>query len=99
MATYSLDSNGLLDTADDLNGVTNSIKNSIEELDAAVQNFMRHNAGMATVSYADCQQQWDNGVKQMHAAIGAASAALVRIHDNYDLGDRRGAAIFGGSTI
>ena len=99
MATYSLDPNGLLDTSGDLNGVTNSIKNSIDELDAAVANFLRNNAGMATVSYTDAQRQWDSGVAQMHAAIGAASQALIRIHDNYDLGDRRGAAMFGGSNI
>jgi WXG100 family type VII secretion target len=99
MASYSLDPNGLLDTSSDLQGITNSIKNSIDDLDGAVRNFLQNNAGMATVSYTDAQTQWDAGIAQMHAAIHAASAALVRIHDNYDLGDRRGAAMFGGGNI
>jgi len=96
MASYSLDPNGLLDTSNDLNGVTSSLKNAIDELDRAVQSFLVHNAGMATVSYTDAQRQWDAGVQRMHHAIGNASAALIRIHENYDFGDRRGAAMFGG---
>jgi uncharacterized protein YukE len=99
MASFSVDPNGLLDTSNDLNGVTNSIRNAIEELDRSVQNFLVHNAGMATVSYTDAQRLWDNGVQKMHTAIGNASAALIRIHENYDFGDRRGAAMFGGSNI
>lgn len=98
MASYGLNPNGLLDSSTELSGITNSIQQTINDLNTTVQAFVAANSGDAQVAFTAAQAKWNNGISEMHRALAAASAKLDQIHDNYRLGDAHGASLFQGSV-
>jgi uncharacterized protein YukE len=98
MATYGLNPNGLLDTEAELRGVTQSIDNATDELNAVVQVFIDRNEGDAKASFVDAQRRWEAGIAQMKEALAQGAVSINDIHNAYRLGDVRGASLFGGGV-
>lgn len=98
MADFSVKPNGMLDVGDELQQITTRLNGSLEELDKYVSNFQQVNQGDAAVSFAEAQQKWHAGMAQMQSSLAAAQQRLNSIHENYTLGDKRGAALFGGTV-
>ncbi|PZG14868.1 hypothetical protein C1I95_20770 [Micromonospora craterilacus] len=98
MATYSLNPNGLLDSSAELRGVTNSIQNSLAELNGYVNQFIANNAGGAASSYQAAQNNWNQGLERMNEALGRGAVAIDQIRENYGIADNRGAALFQGNV-
>jgi WXG100 family type VII secretion target len=96
MATYGLNPNGLLDTGEELRGITHSIQNSIDELNSDVGVFISSNTGDAADAFTHAQADWQAGIAQMQAALAVGIQRINEIHDTYKLGDARGAALFQG---
>jgi WXG100 family type VII secretion target len=96
MATYALNPNGLLDTGDELRGITATIRRSTEELDGDVNKFITSNTGAAADAFINARAKWQAGIMEMEAALTVASQRINEIHNTYRLGDARGAALFQG---
>jgi uncharacterized protein YukE len=95
MATYEFNPNGALDTADELQFVTQKLENSLSDLMTKVQLFTQANAGNAPDNYTAAQGMWNKGQQDMNASLAVGKVKLEDIHHEYVLGDNRGAAVFG----
>ncbi|MFJ8690782.1 WXG100 family type VII secretion target [Micromonospora wenchangensis] len=98
MPSYGLNPNGLLDSSAELQGVTTSIQNAIDELNTVVQTYVNANSGDTREAFTAAQTKWNTGINEMRQALADASSRLDQIHDNYRLGDARGAALFQGNV-
>ncbi|MGH3712637.1 MAG: WXG100 family type VII secretion target [Micromonosporaceae bacterium] len=98
MATYALNPNGLLDSGMELEGVTRSIENSLTELNQYVARYIQENTGGTAESFRAAQQQWEQGMREMNAALAVGKQKLDAIVENYHLADVQGAALFGGNV-
>ncbi|MBN1171981.1 MAG: WXG100 family type VII secretion target [Micromonosporaceae bacterium] len=98
MADFSVNPNGMLDVGDELQQVTRRLNSSLEELDKYVENFKQVNQGDAAIAFTAAQQKWHEGMAQMQSALAVAQQRLNDIHENYLLGDKRGASLFGGTV-
>ncbi|MFI5843124.1 WXG100 family type VII secretion target [Catenuloplanes sp. NPDC051500] len=96
MADYALNPNGLTDSSTEFRGVTNSIINAIQDLDAAAKTYAEMNQGEALGAYNAAHAKFTAGIAQMNAALEKGASNLDAIRDTYELGDRQGAALFGG---
>jgi uncharacterized protein YukE len=96
MATYGLNPNGLLDTGEELRGITNSIQNAVDEMNRDVQVFITSNTGETADSFVTAKADWQAGMAEMQSALGVGIQRLNDIHDTYKLGDAHGAALFQG---
>jgi uncharacterized protein YukE len=95
MATYQFSPNGALDTADELQFVTTKLTESLGTLTQKVQAFIQVNAGNAPENYTLAQQQWNKGQQDMQMSLAVGKVKLQEIHNEYVLGDSRGANVFG----
>ncbi|KJE19673.1 hypothetical protein FF36_06041 [Frankia torreyi] len=95
MATYQFSPNGALDTADELQFVTKKLEESLADLTTKVQLFIQANAGAAPENYTLAQQQWNKGQQDMELSLAVGRQKLEEIHNQYLLGDRKGASVFG----
>ena len=98
MSDFSVSPNGMLDVGDELQQITSRLNNSLQELDKYVENFKQVNAGDASIAFAEAQQEWHAGMAQMQTSLATAQQRLNNIHENYTLGDKRSAALFGGNV-
>lgn len=98
MATYALNPNGLLDSGMELEGVTRSIERSLDDLNQYVARYIQENAGGTADSFRAAQQQWEQGVQEMNAALVVGKQKLDAIVQNYNLADVRGASLFSGNV-
>ncbi|GGM63399.1 WXG100 family type VII secretion target [Dactylosporangium sucinum] len=98
MATYSLNPNGLLDSSEELRGVTRSIENALADLNGYVNQFITANAGGAASSYQVAQTTWNSGLDQMNAALDRGATAIDEIRSNYQIADTQGASLFEGNV-
>jgi WXG100 family type VII secretion target len=98
MASYALDPNGLLDTGEELRGVTNTIQRSVDELNTDVSKFIEANTGSARDAFVKAQQDWQAGIQEMQRALTVGIQRLNDIHDTYRLGDAHGAALSSRTT-
>jgi WXG100 family type VII secretion target len=98
MATYALNPNGLLDSGAELEGVTRSIARALEELNQQVNKYAQENAGQTADSFGVAQMKWEEGMREMNAALATGKQKLDAIVENYHLGDVRGAALFEGNV-
>jgi uncharacterized protein YukE len=80
------------DGAQQLQGVTQSLDESLQALEAAAQNFTQNNEGQTIDGYTDAQAQWSEGMREMHEALGSHTVALTNIHERYVMNDMRGAS-------
>ncbi|CAO5234373.1 WXG100 family type VII secretion target [Frankia sp. AgKG'84/4] len=95
MATYQFSPNGALDTADELTFVNSQLEQSLTTLTQKVNAFIAANEGQAPANYSLAQQQWNKGQADMNAALALGRQRLQEIHNEYVLGDGRGANVFG----
>ncbi|CAO5147345.1 ESAT-6 family protein [Frankia sp. AiPs1] len=95
MATYQFSPNGALDTASELEFVNTKLENSLSDLVAKVNAFTAANSGQAPENYGLAQIQWNKGQTEMNAALALGKQRLEEIHNEYVLGDNRGASVFG----
>ncbi|WP_261570777.1 WXG100 family type VII secretion target [Frankia gtarii] len=95
MATYQFSPNGALDTAGELQFVTKALEASLGDLTQKVQLFIAANAGNAPENYAAAQTQWNQGQQDMEVSLAVGMQKLEEIHNEYVLGDRKGANVFG----
>lgn len=98
MSDFSVSPNGMLDVGDELQQITSRLNSSLQELDKYVENFKQVNAGDASIAFSEAQREWHAGMAQMQASLASARQRLDNIHENYTLGDKRGAALFGGGV-
>ena len=98
MANYSINPNGALDTAAELEGVTRKLEQSLDTLAQAVNRFTVANAGHAPEAYATAQSTWNQGHLEMDQALQVGQARLQEIAQHYVLSDNRAAAVFDGSV-
>lgn len=96
MPSYGLNPNGLLDTSSELDGITRSIENSIDDMDQVVQAYIAVNDGRTQEAFVTARDNWRLGITQMNKSLADAKVRLDGIHDTYRLGDARGAALFQG---
>ncbi|KPM56536.1 hypothetical protein CcI49_00925 [Frankia sp. CcI49] len=95
MATYQFNPNGALDTAAELQFVTTKLQDSLEALINSVRVFADRNSGAAPDNYVLAQQQWNTGQQEMELSLAVGKVKLEEIHNQYVLGDNRGANVFG----
>ncbi|SNQ46306.1 conserved hypothetical protein [Frankia canadensis] len=95
MATYNFNPNGALDTAAELAFVNTQLEQSLSTLTQKVNAFITANEGQAPANYTLAQQQWNKGQVDMNAALALGKQRLEEIHNEYVLGDNRGANVFG----
>ncbi|WP_018637227.1 hypothetical protein [Parafrankia elaeagni] len=95
MATYNFNPNGALDTADELAKVHTLLMASLDDLEVKIATFLTANEGKAPEVYLQAQSLWNEGQAQMSASIADGTKRLGWIHDNYLLGDLKGAVAFG----
>ncbi|MFI2710484.1 WXG100 family type VII secretion target [Micromonospora sp. NPDC018662] len=98
MATFSLNPNGLLDSGEELRGVTRAIDNSLTTLEGYVNQFIANNAGGAATAYQQAQQTWHQGLLKMQGSLSGGATAIDNIRENYHVADSQGAALFGGNV-
>lgn len=98
MTDFSVSPNGMLDVGEELQQITSRLNSSLQDLDRSVENFKQVNHGDASIAFAEAQREWHAGMAQMQASLATAQQRLNSIHENYTLGDRRGAALFGGTV-
>jgi uncharacterized protein YukE len=96
MATYGLNPNGLLDTGDELRGITNSIQTAVDELNNDVGVFISSNTGQTADAFVTARNDWQAGMAKMQSALALGIQRINEIHDTYKLGDAHGAALFQG---
>ncbi|MEV0134997.1 WXG100 family type VII secretion target [Dactylosporangium sp. NPDC050688] len=96
MADYSVNPNGLLDTADELQIIQNQLRSSLDALGTAVQNFQNSNHGESIVGFSAAQAKWDGAMVRMQGALDTARTQLIQIQGSYKLADNRSAAMFNG---
>ncbi|OAA29203.1 hypothetical protein UG55_100314 [Frankia sp. EI5c] len=96
-ATYRFSPNGALDTIDELTFVTAKLRESLDALTGQVNLFITANEGSAPTSYAEAQTLWNQGHQEMDNSLRFGSDRLRQILDEYVIGDRRGAQVFGRS--
>ncbi|MEU5552606.1 MULTISPECIES: WXG100 family type VII secretion target [unclassified Micromonospora] len=97
MATYGLNPDGLLGSGEELRGVTRSIDNALDELNAVVNRFITMNLGGAAESYRAAQTVWEGGMTTMNNSLGSGAVAIDRIRETYQVADAQGAALFQGN--
>jgi WXG100 family type VII secretion target len=95
MATYSVDVSGNTDGVQALRSVTAKLDGSLQSLTASAEQFKAMNAGHAIDSYDAAQRLWNEGMREMHAALDAKGVNLGRITENYVNTDAQGASLFG----
>ncbi|WP_261556598.1 WXG100 family type VII secretion target [Frankia tisae] len=95
MATYQFSPNSALDTAGELDFVSTQLEQSLADLTRKVQAFIAANEGRAPENYTVAQQQWNKGQADMNLALAEGRRRLEEIHNEYVLGDSRGANVFG----
>ncbi|OKI85864.1 WXG100 family type VII secretion target [Micromonospora sp. CB01531] len=98
MTSYGLNPNGLLDTGDELTGVTRSIEQTTDNLNAVVNVFIARNEGKAKDGFVAAQQKWEAGIQKMKDSLANGVVQLNEIHERYRLGDAHGAALFQGNV-
>lgn len=96
MGSYGLNPNGLLDSSDELDGITRNIQTAIEELNSSVNTYIVVNSGEAQAAFTNAQAKWNAGIGEMQRALAEARIRLNEIHDRYRLGDVKGAGLFDG---
>ena len=94
MASYTVDLSDLANAAEQLDGATRRVEQAVYDLKAQVAKYTAENQGQAIDNYAAVQQQWDAGVEQVRQGNAKATSTLRTIGENYEAGDREGAAIF-----
>jgi len=94
LVSYSIDLSNLEQAADQLDAATRQVDQAMSDLNVAVNNYMAANQGQAIDNYAAVQKQWDAGVTQVKDGNLKATTTLRSIGENYEAGDREGAAIF-----
>jgi WXG100 family type VII secretion target len=98
MATYALNPNGLLDSGAELDGVTRSIERCLDDLNQAVDRYISENAGDTADSFRAAQGTWEQGMREMNAALVVGKQKLDAIVENYHLADVKGAGLFQGNV-
>ena len=98
MATYSLETNGLIDSAVELRGVTSSIEAAIADLNSYVAQFIDANVGGAATSYQNAQKVWNEGLVTMRQSLAKGATAIDNIRENYGSADVKGASLFEGNV-
>jgi WXG100 family type VII secretion target len=98
MSSYGLNPNGLLDSSAELQGITRTLQNTMDELNRQVQVYIAANEGQTQAAFTQAQATWNAGLDQMRTALGNASSLLDQIRDNYHLGDAHGASLFQGNV-
>lgn len=96
MADFNVNPNGLLDTADELQVIQNRLSSALSALDTAVNEFESRSAGQAIGSFNAAQVKWNAAMGRMQQALDTAKLELGNIHNQYQIGDKRSAAIFDG---
>ncbi|MGF7239063.1 MAG: hypothetical protein ACQSGP_29530 [Frankia sp.] len=95
MATYQFSPNGALDTAGELQFVTTKLEESLSDLAVKVNLFIQANNGSAPDHYTTAQQLWNKGQQDMELSLAVGKQKLEEIHNQYVLGDKKGALVFG----
>lgn len=96
MANYNINPAAVQGIQSELTAATGRLDSSLSTLQASVQQFVVANDGQAPAAYTQAQMLWEQGQKEMHAALSKGNVRLADINDRYMYGDRRGAAVFGG---
>jgi ESAT-6 family protein len=96
MATYGLNPNGMLDTAEELTLITSRLEASLRSLEAAAKAFQAATSGNAIDTYTSAQMNWNAGMNEMRGSLGVATTKLIGIQERYVLADNKGASLFGG---
>ncbi|MEO3742083.1 WXG100 family type VII secretion target [Plantactinospora sp. B5E13] len=94
MANYAVRTSAMDDGATSLQGITDKLAASLEQLEQRASMFKNANAGLAIDGYDEAQRQWSLGMTEMQNALRGHAGNLVRINDNYLETDHRGAALF-----
>jgi ESAT-6 family protein len=96
MANYGLNPNGLLDSGQELRGVTNSIEQALGNLNQLVQQYLLSNEGQTKQEYQRAQDTWNRGLAEMQSSLTQGAAAIDNIRDTYHVADVKGASLFQG---
>ena len=96
MANYNINPAAVQGIEAELAGVATRLDNSLQTLQQSVQRFIVANDGQAPAAYTNAQMLWEQGQREMHAALVNGRRALQEITTGYVAADRRGAAVFGG---
>jgi uncharacterized protein YukE len=95
MATFQFNPNGALDTGDELEFITHKMRDSLDELNAKVQQFIVANGGSGPDNFAAAQRMWNQGQQDMETSLAVGRQKLDQIREHYVLGDGRAASVFG----
>jgi WXG100 family type VII secretion target len=94
MANYSINPAAVQNVADEMARETRELDRSLETLQVSVERFTAANNGQAPEAYKAAQRLWNEGQRDMRAALAVGQARLQEINMTYQHGDNRGAAIF-----
>ncbi|GAA4264011.1 WXG100 family type VII secretion target [Dactylosporangium darangshiense] len=94
MATYTVDLSDIADASAQLQAVTARLEQAMSDLQTKVNQFVVENKGQAIDNYGEVQQKWNQGLHQVREGTAQATDVLRMIGENYEAGDRHGAALF-----
>lgn len=79
-----------------MNHLTQEMRESLERLNQARTQYVQANVGVAIEEYDTAQKEWNAGLEQMGAALGARAQAVSFSADTYQNADLRGRQIISG---
>ena len=79
-----------------MNHLTQEMRDSLERLNQARNQYIQANVGVAIEEYDAAQKEWNAGLDQMGAALTARAQAVSFSADTYQDADIRGRQIISG---